>query len=741
MSKTAKPAEQIRVEYYDWTRLLPALTSVAFYLAVALVLARASMSEWLREPFEPHPGGEPAPRTGMPNLSVWLDLVCWLPALLVLIRRCSDKTYVLRFTPAHGLMLALAGLAAISTAWSADRFAAAVTAFHFLSAAVLCWAASQLVRSWMRLRIVAASAVALLGIYAMHGVYYRTVDYPDNVRLVEKDKERILRERGWTEDSFAWKQFYRKVAGGELIGFSTSPNTYAAMLVTLGLLAAALAIQRRRDGDEPAWSVALILPILPAAYLLLLTNSKTAYLTPLIGAGLIWFGWKFGAKLAERRTAAFWAGVGIVALGTAAVIGHGMYRGALVIDSLTFRWKYWVGSARVFADNALAGVGWSNFSYHYLGRRWPDASEEIKDPHNFIVKCAVELGFLGGVLAIGWIGRLMWEITRPIQPPTPPVGARSAGIRSIFFLAACAMVINALVSIDYAQESAYVMVELMKRLLYFGILVLVLAAGTIRSTAEVQLDDRPAPLLLIGCIAAVAVFLIHNLIDFSMWEIGPMFFFALLTGALIGVRAESLAGRKKRHLTAVASAGVALTAWLVAMIGFVIPISSAENSARRADELIRTSDRNPANLRRAASEFRAAMETTPVRNADYAYRLARALMFAREDPRQVDVWLSQAIADNPAESAYRSMRAGFWMAQPPDQQPRAQIRSDYQRLIDLDPNNIPARLAFAEALESWGETALAQEQYRAALRVNEGYHRDEPKRLSAEQIQRIRAKL
>ena len=737
MSKTgASQTENVRVEYYDWTKLLPTLTSFAFGLAVAMVLARASMTEWLREPFEPYPGGEPAPRTGMPNLSLWLDLLCWVPALLVLFRRCFDRTYVLRFTIAHALLLAMAVLAVISTAWSADRFAAAVTGFHFLSAGVLCWSASQLVRSWLRLRFVAAATAALLGVYALQGVYYRTVDYPDNVRMVEKDKDRILRERGWTEDSFAWKQFYRKVAGGEMIGFGSSPNTYAAMLVTFGLIAAALAAQRWRDGDEPAWPAAIALPLLPAAYVLVLTNSKTGYLTPIIGAVLIWIGWTCGAKLAARRRTAYFAGAGAVLLGAVALIGHGLYHGSLIIDSLTFRWKYWVGSARVFGEHLLAGVGWNNFGYYYLAHRLPDASEEIKDPHNLFVKAAVELGILGLLLAIGFVARLMWEITRPIQPPAPPAKAPPTKITLIFLVAAGAIAVNALTSIDFGQESAYVMVELLKRLLYFGIIVLLLAAGTIRSTAEVRLDDRPAPLLLVGCVVALAMFLVHNLIDFSMWETGPMFFFALLTGALIGVRGETLAGRRKHNLAVVAATGVTLTGWLVAMIGFVLPAAQAESGAQRGDELIRTNQ-----VRSAIGAYRAAIETTPISNADYVYRLARAMMLQQDDPKQVDAWLSQAIAANPMDVGYRTLRATFWLHQPPESQPRQQIAADYRRVIELDPNNLQARLSFAGALESWGDTEAAKKEYQAALLVNDRYHPDEPKRLSAQEIERIKSKL
>lgn len=736
----------MRIAYYDWSGVLPWLTAMAFAAVVAMVLARATISESLRNPFEPAPGADAGAVTGLPNVSLWFDALCWAPALLVLIRRCFDRGYVLRFTPAHGLMLALALLALASTAWAVDRFAAAVLAFHFLSAGVLAWAASQLVRSWQRLRVVAAAAVGALAVMTMHGIYYRTVEWPDTVKYVEQNREQLLRERGWTEDSFAWRQFYNKVRAGEMVGFGSSPNTYAAVVVFLGVIAASLALQRWRDGDEPVWPVAILLVLPAAAYVLWYTGSKTAFVTPLLAIGFVAVGWRWGGWLSARRRAAYLSGVGLFALGCLAFVGHGLYHGTFGIDSITFRWNYWIGSARLFVDHWLVGVGWGSFGFHYLAHRLPEATEEIKDPHNLFVKAFVELGAVGGALCLGWVARLTWEITRPITPPPPtplPAGTPTrAAARSvaamIIGIGAAAVVLNAAGSVDFSRDPAYVLVECLKRLLYFGLLILALAAGAIRSTTDVRPDDRPAPLLLIGLVAAVMVFLIHNLIDFSMWDVGPMFLLALVGGALIGVRGEPLAGRRKWNRTAGVMTGVALTAWLVAIVGFVIPVTDAETRAQRGDELIRTADRAPSNLRRAVAEYRAAVETTPVANADYLYRVARAMMLAQDEPRQVDVWLSQAIAANPLDATYRTLRASLWLREPPDRQPRPQIRQDFERAIAIDPQNLTPRLAYADALYAWGELDAAARQYAAAIELNERFHPDDPERLPPAEVEALR---
>lgn len=720
------------VEYYDWTQRLPLITAVAFVLALALVMVRATCGEFLREAFDAVPGGAAAPHTGMPNTTLWLDLFCMFPAVLVLIRRALDRSYILRFTPAHAMILLLAIWALCSTFWSADKFAAIVTAFHFLSAAVVCWAASQLVRSWQRLRVVAALCAAVLAIVCAHGILYRTVELQDLQRMVERDKDAILKERNWTEDSFAWKQFQRKVVAGEMIGFYTSPNTTAAMVILLGVVTAALAAQRIRDRDEWAWPAILLLLMLPACYVLYYTGTRAALVTPILAAGLIFVGWKFGARFAQRRVTFFVAACAFATLVAAAIIGHGIYHGTLFHDSLTFRWKYWLGSFSVFQERWLFGVGYSNFGSSYLAHRVQSAAEEIKDPHNIFVRSFVELGVIGGALMIGFLARTAWEITRPISPPTP-TSPTHTNVGQAAVIAIVATIGAIICSIDFSSDGAYVFTELLRRLLYLGIAILVLAAGVIRNKHRLELDDRPAPLLLIGMITAVAVFFVHNLIDFAFWESGPMHVTALLIGALIGVRGESLAGRKKWNRTAVALAGVGLTAWLMAMFGLVVPLADAERRAQRADDALRANE-----LRRAISGYKAAFDNAPIKNADYAFRAGRALLIENRDSEEAYVWLSQAIATNPRDAGYRLTRASSRLLATPERRDLVGALEDFASAIAIDPNNLQSRLDYASTLEAAGKKSEAAAQYDEVIKRNELYDATEPKRLAKEEIEKLK---
>ncbi|MGH7178241.1 MAG: hypothetical protein ACREJC_12745, partial [Tepidisphaeraceae bacterium] len=86
------------VENPDQTRG-DALTRAALLLAIALVVARATMMDALREPFDVAPNSPDVPRGAGPASGVVLDLLCCAPALLVLLRFAIDRNFRLHRVP------------------------------------------------------------------------------------------------------------------------------------------------------------------------------------------------------------------------------------------------------------------------------------------------------------------------------------------------------------------------------------------------------------------------------------------------------------------------------------------------------------------------------------------------------------------------------------------------------------------------------------------------------------------
>ena len=82
------------------------------------------------------------------------------------------------------------------------------------------------------------------------------------------------------------------------------------------------------------------------------------------------------------------------------------------------------------------------------------------------------------------------------------------------------------------------------------------------------MDERAAPWILYGILVGVGVFLVHNLIEFSMFEPGPLCLFGILVGSALGIRLPNRPVRTPGiSPLAIAGLAAACAGWLAADIG------------------------------------------------------------------------------------------------------------------------------------------------------------------------------
>ncbi len=750
MSKQKLPYKPLNASAGGHVVTWPArLTQLALILALAVVFARGTMLESVRDAMDIDFGADAIPRGVGPGASLVLDLICCLPALLVLVRRVVDPSFALRFAWSHVAFLALALCAAASSVWAADRFAALVTGSHVVAAAALLWAVAQLVRSWLRLRLVAGVCFGLLLACLAHGLIYRLVDLPDMQRSWERERETILEQRGWEPGSFSERQFANKILNGEMIGFHVSPNAFAAVIVMLTVVSLGVAIQRFAYRDEWAWAAAIVAASGLSVVMIRWTHGKTAMATLVLALAALALlaAPRVRAALVTHSRKAYWIALIGFALGVVAVAGHGVYHGGLFEDrfgnSLHFRWRYWVAAERMFETNRLLGVGWSNFGNLYTAHRLPEAAEEVRDPHNFLVRAFVELGLVGGVLLIAWLARMGWELTRPIVPadehddrPRDPAHSLTTAILALSAVAGLGLLINVAASVDFGAGADFAFVEIFKRVLYACLLFAGGLIIAIRSPDRQELDSRAGPWILYGSLIAMATLFVQNLVDISLFEAGPMMAFALVAGAAGGIRSSGAAERMFRPVVGMAALAAGALAWSAALLFVVIPIVAAQNHAHQGDIDVRYG-----RVKAAASQFRAALRGAPG-NADYAFRIARALVMDRDsNPAEVRAALAQAVAIDPTLIRGYLLRADYEMFRPDDERDANAVRENYQRALSLNPADLEVRLRYAAALEKLGSKTEAADQLRRALEFNDKLPLEEPERLTEAGLKEIEARL
>ncbi len=290
---------------------------------------------------------------------------------------------------------------------------------------------------------------------ACYGIWQPTFWYPSNLReyeaimaeidSVESSPEMPSQERAKRQMELraecvslgiplsgpAQQLFERRLRDSqEPLGFFALTNTLASfMTVAVVLLAGTLlnvllpsrteppSTERNNRGLVCALGTALLL----VAYCLVLTKSRSAWGGTLVGLstliGLFFIRSKSGAGL--RKLIPIIA-VGLVAISLLA--GVAIATGALDKEvlteasmSLTYRLEYWTSTWDVFLDHPLFGTGPGNFRDNYLRHKLPQSSEEISDPHQFILDVAANAGLVGvvGLVAllviIGWC---IWQLCR-----------------------------------------------------------------------------------------------------------------------------------------------------------------------------------------------------------------------------------------------------------------------------------------------------------------------------------------
>jgi hypothetical protein len=632
--------------------------------------------------------------------------------------------------------------AVASMAWSANRFSAIVGAFHLLSAMNLLWSTAQIVRSWVQLRCVAGLCAALLLALAVKGYDDHFFELPMMRANWESEKAQVMKENNWTENSFDLKQFELRVMGGQVMGFSQSPNTYAGLLVLLGTVTAGILLdraERERGYGKIAWGCGIVAVAGIIGPLIHFTQCRAAYATPVLSAACLAFvGWK-RRWLAEHAKAAFFAAATAIVAGFAAIVSFGIVRGNLIHSSLTFRWWYWIGSARIVRAHPLLGVGWGNFGPSYLGVRLPIASEEIIDPHNFIIRFFTELGVVGGMLFLIWLVWMAWKMTAG-SDNDDALPANGGGGWKWWALGPpiVAIVINLFASVDLSQTSAFIVGEVTNRVYWLVAMAVGMGFALLRREPAARgqivlgIEAAPAPWAIRAMLVGLGIFLVHNLIEFGIFEPGPMLLVALLSGSVLGlpIRAgvydpgplgKGYAGYSASRIAVLSTA---VCGWIAAAIFLVAPVTGAEGSAEHADDLIRSG---------RPGEAQTALESAAAGcpyNAEYWLRAANAgLMRQPVDMSDVLRLIGRAIQADPMYVDPYLERAKL--------EPLGAAIGDYRGALAIDRNNVRLHLELANLWAKFGRPADAQLEYEKAVQLNDALERGDPKRLSTNEIGQI----
>ncbi|HDZ69358.1 MAG TPA: O-antigen ligase domain-containing protein, partial [Phycisphaerales bacterium] len=466
---------------------------------------------------------------------------------------CS-KRFLYRFTGIEiGLCLFI--VAAVIASLAAANKRAAITGFVTMLAPVLMAVLLvQILDSQSKIKLL-LTVIAALGVVS---AYQCAEQFFSSNRMMieqyEQAPQSILEPLGIQPGSFAQMLFEHRLYSKGVRSFFTTSNSAGSFAMLASFAAIALFLEEFRNRKFCASGFRRIftsgIAVAIVIFGLALTQSKGAIIASLIAAAMFIAYLLFGNWLKRHKKAILIAGLLLVLAGGCLIVQYGLTHNRLPGgNSMLVRWQYWQSTAKMYADHPLTGVGPGNFAASYTRYKPPEALETISDPHNFLLSILTQYGPLG---LIGFLAIVFLPLRRAISPANrqSPIANHSEpaftklAVPFVIVISAVLLLIRPLITPLTNGAAADVMVYAIFVLYVAPVVVFAvgfwLLTTPIRNTQYTIRNTNIAAALF----CAVLGLLIHNLIDFAIFEPGVFTVLWAITACLIAIDFQ----RKSRSL-------------------------------------------------------------------------------------------------------------------------------------------------------------------------------------------------
>jgi tetratricopeptide (TPR) repeat protein len=549
---------------------------------------------------------------------------------------------------------------------------------------------SQILDSPGKVRLVLIVIVALGIVSAYQCAEQFLISNAITIEHYEKDPNMLLGPLGIETGTFQHFLFEHRLYSRGIRGFFTTSNSAASFAICASFAGIALLIGRldsargRKERLRYVGLALLALVLIVAG--LLLTQSKGGVVA--FVAGLMVFGL---LMVLDRRVQThrgrirailvLSALLGVVGGGFAVVqygLAHGRLPGG---NSMLVRWQYWTASAQMYADHAIAGVGPGNFSAHYPHYKPAAALESVADPHNWPLSLLLQYGPLGLVGFLGAFCLPLWRSILPAPRPaeneqaSPQLVSKGMTLTVLLVLGLCLLLVRPLLIPTSGTDDFGV--QLYEAITLFVTPVAAFLIGFLLAAAPFEPQESRSDLarsaLSASLVAAILAVLLHNLIDFALFEPGVWMVFWILLACLAALRShhepafEVTVNRTPRFKQLAAGAALALLAAYVLWIWTPVyqmtigigrsqqaatsgrydlahealeeatqadrlsPVAPNFNGRLYLQESAWASGRSPALLEQAARSFHEALDRNP---ADYKNCEKLAMVYSRAGKHQ-----------------------------------------------------------------------------------------------------------
>jgi Tfp pilus assembly protein PilF len=742
----------------------------------------------LRTTFTEAPTPQPAKIQSIindPVYSLCMSAVLIFASLLWLLARLFGKRFSYRTTAMEiGLVILLLG-AILATLYAANKRAAISSSLTLLAPIFMAILLAQLLDSNAKIKILLIVITSLGIVAAWQSAEQFFVSNNVMIEQYKEDPDSILKPLGIQPGTLNHMLLEHRIYSKDVRASFTTSNSAGSFGILASFASIALLAERLKNRKvSPASLGNLVLAAFALAAVLFglfLTRSKGAIVAFFIAAAV--FAWLLQSNRPGISKNIILAACIIGLLALAPVIAwYGLKFGRLPGgNAMLVRWQYWQASAQMAADHPLTGVGPGNFACFYHQYKPSSAPETVSDPHCFVLSILTQygpfglLGFLAIILLPLWRASLAEPSTvlraGPSATKSPP-GLQFRNLATVCIIAPIAAMLLLrpfLLPPSFADDffdklyvfsTAYTM-PAAAFIVGCALLIKSLQSscgsppGTGRGP-DVTIRKRESVLrsssrlttaaaadgyaLQNTAVTTAALFagllgvLIHNLIDFAIFEPGVLTVFCASLACLIALSSQTSPLPKPI---------LAAPGWLkaVAIVSFLILCCGYFNYAL---------------LPVAKSTAKIAKTGKPIEFGQF--QLAHNLLAAAtlDDPLSPDapsmngwLFLQQSYSPNPQQSQlldnaeqalfiaaernpadfknFESLSEVYFLLArlQPDQNDQwlAKALDSTSITVSLYPGNAESHLRLAQAADELGRTDTALKHYQTAVQIEDGFRK------------------
>jgi hypothetical protein len=415
----------------------------------------------------------------------------------------------------------------------------------------------QILDSFSKIRLVLLVVLAL-GATATYQCVDQLLMSNEDIKYYEQDPEASLRAIGAEVGSFEQMQYEHRLYSKDIRGFLTTSNSTGSFLLLVVFGAMGLLIDAARNWrvrGAPGVIVCVCFGATIVVCGLAVTQSKGAIGAAFVCALVFAIAMLCGGFLHRHRRMIFVLVIALVIAGTVGVVvcgraydtpeKHEEFPGGM---SMLVRWQYWDGAVRMYADRPLTGVGGGNFGSYYPQYKIAAAPETVSDPHNFVLALLSQYGPMGLIGFVGGIAIVLLRVVfskRCEAEDERGTGPGARGWTALIVVCVGLLVFRPILYASPLGDNAVEMICAVIILYVMPVAVFAVAFWVLWRVAG--RDLRLGAATQIGLFCGIGAVLIHNVIDFAIFEPGVLTLFWVMAACLFAM--DSL--RKNRGAIAV----------------------------------------------------------------------------------------------------------------------------------------------------------------------------------------------